>query len=46
MKKLLLTTAAMLCATGALAQEITVGAANVSSYLDPRLSPKIQDDRP
>ena len=35
MKKLLLTTAAVLVATGVNAQEITVGAANVSSYLDP-----------
>lgn len=35
MKKLLLTTAAILAASGAFAQEITVGAANVSSYLDP-----------
>ena len=35
MKKLLLTTAAVLVASGAFAQEITVGAANVSSYLDP-----------
>jgi len=36
MKKLLLTTAAaVLMATGVNAQEITVGAANVSSYLDP-----------
>ncbi len=35
MKKLLLTTAAVLLATGVNAQEITVGAANVSSYLDP-----------
>ncbi len=35
MKQLLMTTAAALMATGALAQDITVGAANVSSYLDP-----------
>ena len=36
MKALLTTTAALAClATGALAQQITVGAANVSSYLDP-----------
>ena len=35
MKRLLLTTAAVLAASGAFAQEITVGAANVSSYLDP-----------
>ncbi|WP_428927759.1 ABC transporter substrate-binding protein [Marinibacterium sp. SX1] len=36
MKVLLTTTAAIAClATGALAQSITVGAANVSSYLDP-----------
>lgn len=35
MKQLLLTTAALLAASGAFAQEITVGAANVSSYLDP-----------
>ncbi|MEM8730710.1 MAG: ABC transporter substrate-binding protein [Pseudomonadota bacterium] len=35
MKKLLMTTAAALLATTANAQSITVGAANVSSYLDP-----------
>ncbi|ARE39040.1 Oligopeptide ABC transporter, periplasmic oligopeptide-binding protein OppA [Rhodovulum sp. P5] len=35
MKKLLLTTALALTATAGLAQEIVVGAANVSSYLDP-----------
>ncbi len=35
MKKFLLTSAAILAATGAVAQEITVGAANVSRYLDP-----------
>lgn len=35
MKTLLLSTAAALLATGAFAQNITVGAANVSDYLDP-----------
>lgn len=35
MKTLLLSTAAALLATGAFAQDITVGAANVSDYLDP-----------
>ena len=35
MKQLLMTTAAVLVASTAFAQEITVGAANVSSYLDP-----------
>jgi peptide/nickel transport system substrate-binding protein len=35
MKKLLLTTALLGLASAVAAQEITVGAANVSSYLDP-----------
>jgi peptide/nickel transport system substrate-binding protein len=35
MKTLLLSTAAALLATGAFAQDITVGAANVADYLDP-----------
>ncbi|QIE55651.1 ABC transporter substrate-binding protein [Pikeienuella piscinae] len=35
MKKLLVTTTAILAATGAFAQEITVGAANVPKFLDP-----------
>ncbi|BBU54881.1 hypothetical protein KU6B_11460 [Mameliella alba] len=35
MKTLLMTTAAALLASSALAQSITVGAANISDYLDP-----------